>query len=216
MIYGKINDYDGETLYIAAPFNQSWLLEKQNISEVELSLIDGRRLSGAQRRKVFALLRDISLHTGHTPEELKEIFKCDFIAKTGAVEFSLSNCDMTTARLFIDHLVEFCLDRGVACQDSLLEMAEDIGRYIYLCLVHRKCCITGKRAQLHHVDAVGMGRDRKEICHLGMRALPLSPKMHKEAHQIGDKAFSAKYHVFGIKLDEFLCKKLKLGRTTNA
>lgn len=36
----------------------------------------------------------------------------------------------------------------------------------------RKCAVCGRRAELHHVDRVGMGRDRREICHIGMQALP--------------------------------------------
>ena len=66
--------------------------------------------------------------------------------------------------------------------------------------------MTGKRAELHHVDRVGMGRDRKEIVHLGYRVMPLSRKMHTEAHTIGQKSFEEKYHLFGVKLDESLCK----------
>lgn len=59
---------------------------------------------------------------------------------------------------------------------------------------------------MHHVDRVGMGRDRKEIVHLGMLTMPLLPEYHDEAHRIGQKTFDKKYKVFGIRLDEYLCK----------
>lgn len=212
MLYGQIVKYDGKALYIVAPFAESWLLEKQGISEVELSLLDGRGISADQRKKAYALFRDIALYTGYTPEEVKEVMKADYIAATGAPDFSLSNCTMTTARLFIDHVVEFCLLHDIPCQDSLLERAEDIGQYLYLCLVHRRCCICGKRAHVHHVDRIGMGANRKEMCHEGYEAMALCWRHHKEAHDCSKAEFNARYHVFGIKLDDFLCKKLKLGR----
>lgn len=78
-----------------------------------------------------------------------------------------------------------------------------------MCLVYKKCCISGKRAELHHVDKVGMGRNRNEITHIGMKALPLSRKYHIEVHTIGQKAFEAKYHVFGVKIDEVIASKYK-------
>lgn len=211
---GDIARYDGEKLYIVADFPDSWVIQHRQVKEVEFTLIDGRTISGKQRKKVYALFRDISIYTGHTPEEVKEIMKCDYIAKTGIAEFSLSNCDMTTARLFIDHLVEFCLIHDIPCQDTLLNLAEDIGRYLYLCLVHRKCCICGKRAHVHHADRLGMGADRKEMCHEGYEAMALCWKHHKEAHTMGKREFNNLYHTFGIKLDDTLCKILKLGRYT--
>ena len=78
-----------------------------------------------------------------------------------------------------------------------------------MCLVYKKCCISGKRAELHHVDTVGMGRNRNEITHIGMKALPLSRKYHIEVHNIGQKAFEKKYHVFGVKIDEVIASKYK-------
>lgn len=213
--YGKVVKYDGQKLYVVAPFDDYELMAKQNITEVELTLLDGRTITADQRKKVYALFRDISLYTGYTPDEVKEVMKADYISKTGAHEFSLSDCDVTTARQFIDHIVEFCLMHDVPCQDSLLDRCEDIGRYLYLCLVHRKCCICGKRAHIHHVDRIGMGANRKEMCHIGYEAMALCWKHHQEAHDSTKREFNERYHIFGIKLDEFLVKKLKLGRCKN-
>jgi hypothetical protein len=215
-MYGKITGFDGDHLYITAPFNDVWLLEKQGITEVEIKLIDGRSISGVQRKKAYALFRDISLHTGYIPDEVKEVMKADYIAATGEQDFSLSNCDMTTARRFIDHVVEACLMHDIPCQDSLLDRAEDIARYLYLCLVHQKCCLCGKKAHVHHVDRIGMGANRNEICHEGYQAMALCWKHHQEAHRISRDEFNRTYHVFGIKLDAFLCRKLRLGKRRKA
>jgi hypothetical protein len=99
---------------------------------------------------------------------------------------------------------------SIPCYDTLLNRTDDIGGYLYLCLKHKKCAICGGKADLHHFDAVGMGRNRKEIIHEGMRCLPLCRKHHCECHNIGQLSFNKQYHIYGIKLDRFLCEKLKL------
>lgn len=210
IITGKITGYDGKKLIISAPFSNDYLLQKQNISNCEIRLDDGRTISAEQRKKIYATLRDVSLYTGHTPEEIKALLKYEYIARTGCEYFSLSDTDMSTANGYLTFLIDFCIENDIPCRDSLLERSPDIARYIYKCLVEKKCCITGKKAELHHVDTVGRGRNRKDIIHLGMRVLPLSRVMHTEAHNIGVSTFCDKYHVFGLRLDEDLCRIWKV------
>ena len=117
-------------------------------------LIDGRSISPDQRRKIYATLRDISDWTGYTPEETKAILKYDYIASEGVPYFSLSDVDMTTANGFLSHLIDFCIRHGVPTYDTpLLDRAPDVYRYLYSCLANKRCCITGRSAELHHVDA---------------------------------------------------------------
>ena len=71
----------------------------------------------------------------------------------------------------------------------------------------KKCCICGLPSDLHHVDAVGAGRDRTEIIHEGMEVLPLCREHHTEYHNTGKTGFMEKYRMReGIKLDKNLCK----------
>lgn len=210
IIHGKITGYDGERIQITAPFSDTNLMIKQKMSDCEIRLDDGRTISIDQRRKIYAIFRDISEHTGHTPENVKELMKFDFIAETGADWFSLSDVDMSTARAFLTHLVEFCLTWDIPTKDSLLEAAPDVVRFVYACLIHHKCCISGLPAELHHVDAVGMGRDRTEIIHVGMRVLPLSRKYHREAHEIGREAFLKKYKLVPVVVDVDIAKDWRL------
>lgn len=121
--------------------------------------------------------------------------------------------DMTMARDFIDWLVELCVEYGIPCMDTLLNRCEDIGRYLYACAMHRSCAICGYRngkADWHHVDHVGTGRDRTKIHHLGLRGQPLCRKHHTEVGMIGQESFDEKYHMESIRLDEKLCKALGL------
>lgn len=210
ILQGEIKEYDGQALTIKAPFSDTFDFVKKRYTGCEIRLDDGRRISTDQRKKIYATLRDMSEYTGHDPEYMKELMKFSFMAETGREHFSLSDCDMTTARDYLEYLIEFCVTWDIPCTDSLAGRSPDIARYIYICLKNKKCCITGQKAQLHHVDAVGMGRDRKDIIHIGMRVLPLHWRLHKEAHDIGQAEFDKKYHVFGIRLDEDICKVWRL------
>jgi hypothetical protein len=103
-------------------------------------------------------------------------------------------------------LIDFIVKNDIPTSFSLLDNCEDIGKYIYACLANKKCCICGKHADLHHVDAVGSGNNRNEIHHLGRLALPLCREHHIASHKAGQQSFMAKYHLEPIALDEKLCK----------
>ena len=92
----------------------------------------------------------------------------------------------------------------------MLFRSEDIQAAVYSAMMHKRCIVCGKKADLHHVDRVGMGADRREICHIGMRALPLCREHHQEAHQHGDAALMDKYHLEPIIIDEKIVKRYRL------
>lgn len=184
------------------------LLQKQS-ETVELVINDGRRISAEQRKKIFAIIRDISAWSGHAPEYIRQLLTFDFCGESGTEWFSLSDTDMSTAKSFIDFLVNFCFVNNIPTKDTLLNATEDISKYLYACLEHRKCAICNKPAEVHHVDRIGMGRDREQIVHIGLNAIALCREHHDSAHRDEKKLFE-QYHVYGIKLDEYLCKKLNL------
>jgi hypothetical protein len=181
---------------------------------VQVGLPDGRTISPEQRRKIYALLGEISVWSGYDTEEVKLIQKREFVDNhlEGLQKhlFSLSDCDMTTAREFITYLVDFIIEFGVPTKIPLAELCEDIDRYIYACLTHKVCCVCGKHAGVHHVDRVGMGRSRKTIIHEGMLVMPLCwgvDSHHVEVHTMSQDEFDEKYHVRGIPATKEICKK---------
>jgi Protein of unknown function (DUF968). len=184
-------------------------LIRKHIGSIEIRLNDNRFISGDQRRKIFAIIRDIAMWSGHEPEYIRQLMTWDFICKEGTEWFSLSNVDMTTARSFITELIGFCFNWEVPTKDTLLNQTDDIGKYLYLCLEYRKCAICNAHAQVHHVDRIGMGRNREDIVHVGLKAIALCEKHHTEAHY-GEKALFEKYYIYGIKLDRYLCERLSL------
>ena len=188
------------------------IIDERFLSEVmrgEVKIDDGRRISSDQRKKIYALIKDISNHTGHHPEYLKEHMKYEFMAQEDREYFSLSNVDMTTARYFIESILEFCFEWEVPFATKTNELAKEIGNYLYLCLLHRKCAICGKKnAHIHHVDAVGSGRNRNEVDHTQLRLIALCAEHHQETHTIGWETFNKKYKVAGIKVNAQTIKRL--------
>lgn len=180
---------------------------------VGVEFVDKRRISAKQRKKAYVLISYIAAWWGYTPlEAMKEMLKLMFVgeAETLRRSFSLSNCDMTTARLFITYLIDFCILHGVDVGEPLYQLSEDIPRYVWACLMNKRCAVCGRKAELHHVDAVGMGRNRKEICHIGMRALPLCREHHTEIHSIGREDFLRRYIIEPVRIDERIAKVYRL------
>lgn len=207
----KIVGYDGEVLSVKPLVAIDRELLQKQVDIIEIRLTDGREISAEQRRKIFALVRDISAWCGHEPEYIRQYTQFDFRLQNGVEPFSLSDCDKTTAREFISYLIEFCFIHAVPTRDTLLNRTDDIGKYLYSCLEYRRCAVCNEKADVHHIDTVGMGRNRDEIIHVGMEAIALCRKHHQEAHTRGN-AFFEENHIYGIKLDEYLCSVLKLGK----
>lgn len=209
IVNAAIKRYDGHDLLLVPEEPIGIELEQKKIERVELRLDDGRTISNDQRKKIFAVIRDIGLWNGDEPEYLRGYLTWDFCRKKWIEPFSLSDVDMSTAKEFLTYLIDFCFTHNVPTRDTLLDQTDDIGKYLYLCLAHRKCAICNAKAQVHHVDRIGIGRDREEIVHVGLRAIALCAKHHDEAHR-SEKEFFEKHHVYGIKLDEYLCQMVRL------
>ena len=202
---------DGITVFVPFPHDKKKPEGYQSVVGVEL--VDKRHISADQRKKAYVLIAYIAAWWGYTPlEAMKEMLKLMFVgeAETLRRTFSLSDCDMTTARLFITYLIDFCILHGVDVGEPLYQLSEDIPRYVWACLMNKRCAVCGRKAELHHVDAVGMGRNRKEICHIGMRALPLCREHHTEIHAVGREDFLKRYFLEPVRIDERIAKVYRL------
>lgn len=209
ILTAKIIKYDDWQLLLAPDKPIQREIFQKDIKTVEIRLNDGRKIKNKQRDKIFSVISDIAKWSGHEPEEIRKLITWEFIRKQEIDWFSLSNVDMSTAREFIAYLIEFCFSWGVSTKDTLLNQTDDIGKYLYHCLEYRKCAICNHHAQVHHVDRVGMGGDREKIVHVGLSAIALCHKHHEEAHR-REKELFAEYCIYGIKLDKYLCSRLRL------
>lgn len=217
-IEGKIVGYDErtQTLQIIAKYPNWEKLTRKSYKTCQIQLMDGRKLTSNQRNMCYALLRDIADYSGESLEDTKTVMKGRFAEANGIHgEISLGDSDVSTIREFQRFLVRFALDFDIPTRVPLMQYVDDAQSYVYGCLVNRKCCICGKRSDLHHVDRVGAGRNRETIIHEGMEVLPLCREHHMEVDQLGDKRFYEKYHIDGgVTLDKNLCRLYGLKRIT--
>ena len=213
VLIGKVVEEREDGITVVVPFPPDKKKPEGYRPMVGVELVDKRHISADQRKKAYVLISYIAAWWGYTPlEAMKEMLKLMFVgeAETLRRSFSLSDCDLMTARLFISYLIDFCLLHGVDVGEPLYQLSEDIPRYVWACLMNKRCAVCGRKAELHHVDAVGMGRNRKEICHIGMRALPLCREHHTEIHSIGQEDFLRRYIIEPVKIDGHIAKVYRL------
>lgn len=213
IIAGEIVNYDERSgvLTICAPYSDYPTLAKRKYKNVKVQLIDGRPLSSKQRRSCYAMITEIADYMGEEKAEAKDFLKQRFMAaeleELGDAIFSLSDAPMSLVAAFQRFLARFIVRHDIPTKKPMLDYVDDIGDYIYSCLINKKCAICGRHADLHHVERVGMGRNREEIIHECMECLPLCREHHTEAHTMPDAEFFEKYHLDGgIKLDKTLCR----------
>ena len=196
---------------------------RRGFLKVEIILWDGRRISPEQRRKCYALLGEIAeytdgIRTAETVDEQKRLLKMEFMLRrmeaTERRMFSLSDCDMSTAREFITYLIDFIIANDIPTRVPLIDNCDDIAAYMYACTMHRKCAVCGKPADIHHCEGsrIGAGVDRTKVHQLGREVLPLCRVHHTELHAVPESEFMKKYHLQKVRLDEALCKRLKFKR----
>ena len=98
---------DGITVFV--PFHHDKKKPEGYQSVVGVELVDKRHISADQRKKAYVLISYIAAWWGYTPlEAMKEMLKLMFVGEADTLRrsFSLSDCDMTTARLFITYFLE--------------------------------------------------------------------------------------------------------------
>ena len=185
--------------------------------EVRVIWQDSRCITAEQRRKAWALMTEIAVFQGQGKDDVYREQSVAFSLKNMETMqgqlFHLSTATISEARAFITLLIEIIIEYGIPTKEPLYGLCDDLERYTYACLMNKKCAVCGRKTELHHVDHVGMGYNRNEICHIGMRCLPLCREHHMEAHNIGQTAFDAKYHLEPIAIDEKIAQKYRLRGT---
>ena len=189
---------DTELIIRVPKIRMGTMLLRKEIRNAEMRFDDGRHISAEQRRKAYATIRDIADYTGYLPEEQKEWLKYLHIINTGCDYFSLSDCSMDTAREFINTILEYAISEGIPLSENAIERTDDIGRYLYYCIMNRKCAVCGRPGEIHHEDAIGMGNDRRKLDDSGYRKICLCREHHTIAHQMGVRRFREMYKVYGI------------------
>lgn len=205
--------------YVVSPIKLSladeMLLENGEALEVELKVIDSRVISKEQRNLIFALCGEIADYTGQYDKDYWRLVMQQYNANLREIETeSLSACSVTYARKLTETIVNFCIEKEIPIAREILEK----GKYqfsdnsIYAMCLKRICVVCGARADIHHIDSVGMGHNRNKISHVGKKVLPICRVHHNEIHNIGNDRFTEKYHVTPIVADEKMDYFIRKGK----
>ena len=163
--------------------------------DVELNIIDGRKITIKQRKKIFALLNDIYAYTGQPIESLREMFQFYLEMMKGYDSISLSDCSVTVARELIEVIIMWVFQHDIPLNYKTSDLMKEDKAFLYMTVLKRKCAICGKHAELAHRYAIGRGRNRNKMDHYGNQVLGLCSSHHREQHQIGIDSFNKKYHL---------------------
>lgn len=187
-------------------------LDYGEVLEVTVKAVDRRYITHQQRKFIFALLGEIEYETGIHKEVARQYLQQLHSIMYNEEVQSLSNCSMTYANELIDTIIMYCIEREIPIGIDLLKDNDFTfnEKQTYMMTLKRVCVVCGRRADIHHVDAVGR-RNRDKISHLGMRVIPVCRAHHNEAHNIGNTEFLEKYHLTTARVDEKLEHFIKKG-----
>ena len=163
------------------------------------------QITGQQRKKIYALFNDIDEYTGQGAESIKEQMKKMFLeseSNSWGESFSLADCPKELASDFIEWLIDFSFQNGIELSEHPKNAFENIKNYIKISLKNKVCAICGKPGETHHVDTIGMGRDRTKVDDGDHKKICLCRKHHNLAHNSGWKTFKKNYHVTGVSWKE--------------
>ncbi|HEC2158308.1 hypothetical protein B5C01_10640 [Staphylococcus delphini] len=194
------------------------LLDLNQPIDVDCTVIDPNSITGKQRRKIFALVKDIEEYTGQPMDYMRHMFIEYVRTYYGYDErISLSDCTRTQANRVIEVILDWVFHNDIPLNYKTSDLLKQDKSFLYWSTVNRNCVICGKpHSDLAHRYAVGRGRDRSKINHYGNQVLALCREHHTEQHQIGMDSFNDKYHLHDswVDVDERLNKMLK-GEKTN-
>ncbi|PAK63246.1 hypothetical protein B9K00_12385 [Staphylococcus caprae] len=191
----------------------SLLLDNGYEIDVDVRVSDPFKITDKQRRKIFALVKDIEAHTGQPFEYMREMFQ-NYVSFLYGYEkrLSLSDCSRAQANQIIEATLDWIFHNNIPLNYKTSDLLKNDKSFLYWSTVNRNCVICGKpHSDLAHRFAVGKGRNRNKIDHYGNQILALCRNHHSEQHQIGIDTFNNKYHLADswVDVDEKLNKMLK-------
>lgn len=190
-------DYRADISGISLNKDDVLMLDNGLSLQADVKVIDPFMITAKQRKKIFAMCNDIEAVTGQPREYMRKMFIDYYRFKEGIDDkVSLSNCSKRTAIDIIEIIIHWLFKHNIELSYETSALMQDEQYFIYNATINRNCVICGKpKSDIAHRYAVGVGRDRKQISHIGNEVLALCREHHTLQHQIGIKEFNKKYHL---------------------
>lgn len=177
--------------------NKDFLLLDNGL-EVECDVIvsDPYKITDKQRKKVFAMVRDIFNHYGQPMDYLRYMFQKQLEFLKGYESISLSDCSRKQASELIELILDFIFTHNVPMNKATSDLMSNDKYFLYKSTINRTCVICGvPNSDLAHYQAVGRGRNRNKINHYGNKVLALCRKHHNQQHDMGMSSFNKLHHL---------------------
>lgn len=177
--------------------NKDFLLLDNGL-EVECDVIvsDPYKITDKQRRKVFAMVRDIFNHYGQPMDYLRYMFQKQLEFLNGYNPISLSDCSRRQASELIELILDFIFTHNIPMNKNTSDLMSNDKYFLYKSTINRTCVICGApNSDLAHYQAVGRGRNRNKINHYGNKVLALCRKHHNQQHDMGMNSFNKLHHL---------------------
>ncbi|WMW72037.1 putative HNHc nuclease [Staphylococcus epidermidis] len=212
--YQRDNDGTYSVVATGVELEQSHidLLENGYSLIAEVEVPDNKKLSIEQRKKIFALCRDIELHWGEPVESLRKRFQAELEIMNGYEEISLRDCSMRVASELIELIIAFMFHHQIPMRVETSKLLSGDKAMLYWATINRNCVICGAPgSDLAHYEAVGRGMNRNKMNHYDKHVLALCRKHHTMQHQMGIDSFNNYYQLQNswIKVNDRLNAMLK-------
>lgn len=217
LIKNYITEDDGTTTVVISGVEldnkTSLLLDNGFEVEVDVQVVDPFKITDKQRRKIFALVKDIEAHTGQPMDYMRHMF-IEYVRTYYGYDkrISLSDCTRTQASRIIEVTLDWIFHNDIPLAYKTSDLLKQDKSFLYWATVNRNCVLCGKaNADLAHHYAIGRGANRKTMDHYGYEVLALCREHHSTQHQMGVKSFDEYYHLENswIKVDDKLNAMLK-------
>ncbi|WP_070002741.1 putative HNHc nuclease, partial [Staphylococcus aureus] len=165
IITSYITQDDGTTTVVISGVElgnkETLLLDNGFDVEVDVNVIDPFKITGKQRRKIFALVKDIEEHTGQPMDYMRHMFIEYVRTYYGYDErISLSNCTRTQASRIIEATLDWTFYNDIPLSYKTSNLLKQDKSFLYWSTVNRNCVICGKHGELAHHKAIGRGANR--------------------------------------------------------
>lgn len=193
----KLLNYTIKNDKLTAEIPTSW--SKQNFY---LMQVDERNIRDKQRKFFFAILNQVADFTGYPPDEFKSMLYSQFESEYGYETTMSLKGNRDDANKLIEILLAVVIDLGLAFGIELSNFdTQEIEHWEYVALKNKFCVICGKQpADVAHVKAVGIGRNRNKVQFSESLAFSLCREHHNEQHNLGIESFMNKYHIYGVEI----------------
>ncbi|HCV9278605.1 TPA: putative HNHc nuclease, partial [Staphylococcus aureus] len=143
--YQKDNDGTYSVVATGVELEQSHidLLENGYPLKAEVEVPDNKKLSIEQRKKIFAMCRDIELHWGEPVESTRKLLQTELEIMKGYEEISLRDCSMKVARELIELIIAFMFHHQIPMSIETSKLLSEDKALLYWATINRNCVICG-------------------------------------------------------------------------